>query len=136
MKVVSLEDYTVRVKPFSNEYEAMPDIKVGTVETVYTHPTTGEAFILVINQALIFGDKIQNSLLTPNQMRSNGVTVSDVPKQFDSSSAHAIIATVDDNGEKVTLPLRLRGVISFLDTEHPTACHADCMRITLTSNDV
>ena len=136
MKVVSLEDYTVRVKPFSNEYEAMPDIKVGTVETVYTHPTTGEAFILVINQALIFGDKIQNSLLTPNQMRSNGVTVSDVPKQFDSSSAHAIIATVDDNGEKVTLPLRLRGVISFLDTEHPTACHADCRRITLTSNDV
>ena len=80
IQVVSLEDYTVCVKTFSDEYEAMPDIKVGTAETVYTHPSTGEAYILVINQALIFGSKLQNSLLTPNQMRANGVTVCDVPK--------------------------------------------------------
>ena len=49
-------------------------------------------------------------------MRANGVTLSDVPKKFDRSSAHAIIPTVDDSGDKVPLIFRLREVISYLDT--------------------
>ena len=78
----------------------MPDIKIGTVEKVYTHPIIGKAFILAISQALIFGDRIHNFLLNSNQMRSHGFTVSDVTKKYYRSSAHAIIATVDDNGTK------------------------------------
>ena len=50
------------------------------MDTVYTHPTSGEAFILVFNQALIFGSRISNSLLTPNQIRAHGATVTDIPK--------------------------------------------------------
>ena len=86
----------------------MPGIKIGTFETVYAHPSTGDAFVLVINQGPIFGDRIHNSLLTPNQMRAHGATVSDVPKNFDRSSSYAVIATDDNSGDKVILPLRLR----------------------------
>ena len=84
----------------SDENEAMPDINVGTVEIVYTYPTSEEAFILVYNQALIFGDNISNSLLTPTQMRSHGATISDIPKQFNSSLPHTIIANIDDRMKK------------------------------------
>ena len=58
----------------------MPDIEVGTVETVCTYPITEEAFILVINQALIFEDKIHSYFLTPNQMISHGFTANNIPK--------------------------------------------------------
>ena len=44
MRVVSTEDYTLRLKPFLNEDQAMVDIKIGTVETLYTNPSTGENF--------------------------------------------------------------------------------------------
>ena len=54
MQVVSLMDHTVRVKPFSDEYEAIPDIKVGTVEIIYDRSTTDEDFILIINRSLMF----------------------------------------------------------------------------------
>ena len=50
MKDASLEDSTVHVKLFSDEYDAMPNIKVGTVETFYSHPTSGEALILVLTK--------------------------------------------------------------------------------------
>ena len=103
MQIVSTEYHTVCVKPFFNKYQHIPDINIGTVEMVYTHPSTG----------FIFEDNMINYLLTPNQMRSHGVIVSDAPKRFDCSSSHAIIATVGDSEYKVTLPLRLRGVISY-----------------------
>ena len=69
-------------KTFSDECAAMPNIKVGIVGTIYTNPTSGEAFISIINQSLIFGDKISSSLLTPIHMRPHGLTASDVPKKL------------------------------------------------------
>ena len=95
---------------FSNEYKVMPDIRRGKVETVYTHRSSGETYILVLNQALIFGNTIQHLLLTFNQMSAHGVTTCDVP------TFNRVI--FDDDGENATLPLRLRGVISFSDTGH------------------
>ena len=76
---------------FSNEYKVMPDIRRGKVETVYTHPSSGETCILVLNQALIFGNTIQHLLLTFNQMSDHGVTTCDVPKKFDSTYPHSIV---------------------------------------------
>ena len=69
-------------------------------------------------------------------MRAHGVIVNDVLKKFDRSSAHDIIATVDDGRDKATLILRITGVISCLNIEYPKECHADSRIIILTSSDV
>ena len=71
-------------------------------------------------------------------MRAHGITVSDIPKQFDSTLSHSIIANVDDGDELITLPLKLKlkGVISYLDIEHPRYQHINCRRATLTSNSI
>ena len=92
----------------------MPDMKIGTIETVHTHPSTRQNFVWILNQDLIFRDRIHSSIFTPNQMKAHRVIVSDVPKEFDRSSAHTIIATVDDRGDKVTLSLRLGGGVILL----------------------
>ena len=69
-------------------------------------------------------------------MRAYGVTGSDVPNTSDHSSAHTIIDTVDDGGDKVTLTFRIGKIISYLDTEHPREWHVGCRWIILTSSDV
>ena len=71
------------------------------------------------NQGLIFGDNISNFFLPPNQMRAHGVTFSNILKKFDSSLTHAVIDNVDDGDGQITLPLKLKGVISYLDKENP-----------------
>ena len=82
----------MNVKPFTDELSSVQEIEIGSGETAYTCHN-GETYILVINEGLIFGERLENTLLTPNQMRSNGITVEDTPKQFDRRSKHAIIWT-------------------------------------------
>ena len=97
-KVESTIGHTVRVKPFSDELGAFEEVPIGSVLTAYTHPSTGECFILRFNEALIFGDKLKSSLLNPNQIRAHGATVSDVPKQFDRNSTRSIVGIEEHKG--------------------------------------
>ena len=134
-KTLSLKHgITVRVKPFSDDLGTIEEVPIGTAATAYVHPKTGETIILVFNEALIFGDKLKSSLINPNQMRSHGVTVSDVPKQFDIKSTHSITG-LDERNVMVDLPLSLRGIISFLPTSFPTDQQLNtCRQIILTSS--
>jgi hypothetical protein len=93
-------------------------------------PGSGEVIILYIHEALYFGDRMSHMLLCPNQLRANGWTVQDVPKQFDAESAHAI---TDPSGH-LTMPLEMNGVISYLPMQLPTDKElADCDFYDLTS---
>ena len=57
-------------------------IPIITGATAYTCQESGQTYILVINEGLWLGPKMSHSLLNPNQMRYNGITVHDNP--FDS----------------------------------------------------
>jgi hypothetical protein len=72
--------------------------------------------MLVIHEALYFGDRLKESLLCPNQLRAAGILVQDSPIQFDSKSTHSL--TVPG---KLELLLEMYGVISHLRTRKPTA---------------
>jgi hypothetical protein len=113
--VLELTGEKVNVTPFSEHYAAVPDVPIATIVTVWEDPKNGEAWMLVIHEALYFGDKLTESLLCPNQLRAAGVIVNDTPKQFDASSSHSIIVV-----DKLEIPLQMHGVISYLDTRLPT----------------
>jgi hypothetical protein len=110
-------DTKVSVSPFSDSYEAIKDVPIAMVATAWNDPATGKVIVLYINEALYFRDKMSHTLLCPNQLRANGWTVQDVPKQFDAESAHAII---DPTGT-FRMPLEMSGVISYLPTRKLTA---------------
>ena len=94
----------------------MEDIPIVTVATAYDCPTTGRVFVLVINEALYFGDKMQHSLLCPNQLHANGLRVDDCPAQYNPQSSHSI--RIPENN--LVIPLTMRGVISGFLTRVPT----------------
>ena len=97
--VLELTGEKVNVKPFSDEYEAMEGIQVATIATAYDNEW-GETIILVMNEALYFGEALSHSLWCPNQLRANGLINEDTPKQFDNESTHSIMIPKS----KVTLP--------------------------------
>ena len=105
----------VNVYPFSDDLPAVKEIPIATALTIWESPKTGEVWGLVLHEALYFGDRLQGSLLCPNQIRAAGNKVDDVPIQFDAASRHSI--TVKD---KLELPMALHGLISFLSTRKPT----------------
>jgi hypothetical protein len=86
--------------------------------TAYTDQHTGQVFVLVINEALWFGDRLTNSLINPNQLRYAGVTVQDNP--FHKSEPIAI------HHEEVTVPLLLLdGTNLFIQSATPTQSEPD-----------
>ena len=71
------------MKPFDR-------ISIGTAAIAWTN-LSGQTYILRLNQALLFGDRLDHSLLCPNQPRFFGHKVDDVPVQFDRGSTHSIL---------------------------------------------
>ena len=112
---VSDEGRVVTVHGFSEELESVT-APVATVATLWDHPETGQPYILVMHEALYFGDRLGNSLLCPNQMRANGLRVEEVPRQFDPSSSHSI----HDPETNIRIPLFIEGVVSGFDSQKPT----------------
>ena len=76
--------------------------------------------ILVFHQSLYFGEKLNHSLLCPNQTRDNGNKVEDTPRQYDRSSSHGITIAADGKLPSLFMPLKMQGVISYIDTRKPT----------------
>ena len=79
MEIEHEDGRIVNVSAFSDEYEPRTNIRVSTVAYLWEDPATGKQYILIVHEALYFGDKLEHSLLNPNQIRDNGITVKDVP---------------------------------------------------------
>ena len=129
--VIEYTGKTCDVSPFSQAYDATKDVPIVKAVTAYDDPSTGETFILVMNQALYFGDQMENSLLCPNQMRAHGVVVDDVPIHLSKGdSTHSIFFP----SEKVRIPLDMHGCISYIPTRTPTKNEIEtCLWLELTS---
>ena len=113
--MVELTGEKVTVYPFSDNLPAVKEVPIATVLTIWESPDTGEVWALIVHEALYFGDRLQGSLLCPNQLRAAGNLVHDVPTQFDSSSRHSIVVP-----NQLEMPIELHGVISHLRTRQPT----------------
>ena len=126
-------EHKASVSPFIGEYSPIPDVPIASVATAWDDPKDGSTIILVIHEALYFGDRMPHSLLCPNQMRDSGIIVHDCPTVYDNNSSHSIIIPSAE-GADIELPLHMRGTISYLDTRRPTEAELlSCERFELTS---
>ena len=122
---------SVNVHSFTPEQSPLHEIKIGSAATAYACED-GEIVVLVVNQALLFGDRLPNSLINPNQLRAYGHVVEDTPRQFNSESTHSI-SILGEGG--FVIPLELKGVISCFISHKPTDHELEtCRRIVLTSD--
>ena len=105
------------VAGFSDSIGVLKEVPIVKAALAYDHPTTGDTIVLIINQALHFGDNIQHMLLNPNQIRAHGIEVDDVPKHLTGGkSTHSIFFPE----ARLRIPLQLHGVISYFTVRTPT----------------
>ena len=57
----------------------LQDVSIAMVATMWMHPQNGQPYILIINEALYFGDQVDVTMLNPNQLCMIGIIVEDVP---------------------------------------------------------
>jgi hypothetical protein len=115
--VLDLTGKVASVSSFcDSEFQALEDVPIATVATAFDCAVTGKTHVLIFSEAHYFGDRIKHSLLCPNQLRANGLTVHDCPRQYDPTSTHSIVVPESD----LQISLTLRGVISSFVTRVPS----------------
>ena len=77
--VLSYTGKQCEVSPYSSEYEAVWNVPVITGATVWTNATDGMAYLLIFHESLWMGDKLDHTLVNPNQLWASGVSVQDNP---------------------------------------------------------
>ena len=97
---------------------------------VYDDPRDGQSYLLVIHEALYFGDRMLHSLICPNQLQSFGIKVHDIFLQF-GAEKHCI----EVPEHNLSLPLEVDGTVSYLETRLLTQDEVESLgRIELSSD--
>ena len=66
------------MKVFHNSYESITNVPVGRSATSVVN-YDGTLYILILNEALLFGKYMDHSIINPNQINSFGIPVSNNP---------------------------------------------------------
>ena len=129
--MLELTGRTADVEAYSPEYPSKK-IPIATVATAYDCPNSGATYVLIINEALYFGDSLPFSLISPNQLRDNDVHVDERHRQHAPESIFGILIP----SEPLHIPFTLEGVIAGFDTRPPTQEELDdvTLHIELTSD--
>ena len=77
-RVISFTSEVCSVSPYLSEYDSITDIPICTAATA-VDMDSGETIILEFGQGIWFGDRLNHSLINPNQCRSHGISVCDDP---------------------------------------------------------
>ena len=108
-------------------YDGGPGRSLDMVDAAlyYLDPSTGDRWMLIINQALLVPD-LRHPLLCTNQLRMNDLRVNDEPKHLvlnPTEYHHAIAVKTPDGNEttsELVIPLALSGVFSYFEARKPT----------------
>ena len=108
------------VEAYSPDYPSK-QVPIATVATAYDCPTSGASYVLIINEALYFGDNLTFSLLCPNQLRDNGIHVDERHRSHASDSIFGIYIPTAN----LHIPFDLDGVIAGFHSRPPTDIELD-----------
>ena len=118
---------TADVYAYDKSIKPIEGVPIVSGATTWHDPRSGEAYIVIINEALYYGKKLDHSLLNPNQIRSYGIKVWDNP--FDQDRG-----TMIDVGNEISIPLQVQGTKIYWHSSAPTKEELErCPRIVLTS---
>ena len=105
---------------FSDSYNAKTDVQIVTACTAYQCPKTGQVYILVLNEALWFGNKggMDHTLLNPNQLGNYQIDIYNNP--FDRTKDLHI-----DTQSDLQIPLKTKETVIYVITWAPTRAEID-----------
>jgi hypothetical protein len=122
---------TADVSGFSDTLHTLRNVPIVTAAMAYDNPADCTTYILILGQAIYMGDKMQHSLICPNQLRARGLIVKDYPQHLSPRNRPSSYSIYEPN-EDIRLPLSLKGVTLYFTTRTPTTYEIEtCKRITL-----
>ena len=62
---------------YIKDIEPIVGVPIVSGATAWDDPVTGQTYILVINESLYYGNKMDHSLINPNPIRAHGIPLSD-----------------------------------------------------------
>jgi hypothetical protein len=115
------------VYPYSQEYGVVKDVPIVTGATVVQDQDTGETHIMLIIEGLWCGNRMNHSLINPNQLRHVPIEVCDNP--YGKRGMH-----ITDPITKISIPLLSKGTIIYADSHAPSEQELQtCHHVVLTS---
>ena len=125
--VLSMSSRTADVYPYDSSYSPIVNVPIVSGATAYDDDNTGETYILVFNESLYYGPKLDHSLLNPNQLRMHGLGFWDNP--FDTNHGLSI-----DTPCGLVIPLVAKGTKIAFRSRVPTRDELrSCIHIEMTS---
>ena len=110
-RVISFTSEVYRVSLYLSESDSKTDIPICTAATA-VDMDSGETIILEFGQGLWFGDRLNHSLINPNQCRSYGISVCDDPTDQNRDIGMEL-------PENYFLTLRMRGSTCYFESRSP-----------------
>jgi hypothetical protein len=119
------------VSGFNSEVGTVKEVPVAAAAAAWTDPETGFEHLLVFNQVLWFGSKMEHSLANPNQLRHFGVHVCDDP-----TGSERPFGTKLGDDDDLMAPFAMRGTTVSFPTRAPTEdeSHGGLPRIEVTDD--
>ena len=115
------------VSPYRDDYESIHNVPIVNAATAWQSHQTGQTYILVFNEALWMGDKMDHSLINPNQLRHYGTKVQDNP-----SSLLPLSIITEDN--EFCMEMSMNGTIVSFNSHTPSSKElSSCPHIHLSS---
>ena len=110
--IISYTSRTADVYPYDTSYKPIQNIPIVSGATAWTNADDHITYIFVINEALYYGNKLDHSLINPNQIKANAIDVHDNPFGNEPTSIHI------DGGP--IIPLIRNGTKIYFDSRTPT----------------
>jgi hypothetical protein len=133
--VLYYHNRTVSVAPFLDSFGTEDQVPIVTAAIAYDDPINAQTYVLIVHQALYFGDKLPHNLINPFQCRLNEVRINECARVLTNrpdDSSHSIEFTK----EQVKIPLRLNGIVSYFASRRPTLEeYHTCVRLQLTPDE-
>ena len=122
--------YTTRladVYPYDKSYKPIEGVPIVSGATAWDDTLTGQTYILVVNEALYYGTRLEHSLINPNQVRDFGIGFWDNP--YDPNRQLQI-----DVNDEISIRMRTSGTKIFFESRSPTDQELrECPHIEITS---
>ena len=141
-----IHDYDRPVTVYGYDGGRGRSLKIVDAVIGYVDPSTGDKWMLVLNQSLNVPG-LQHPLLCSNQLRCNDIRVNDEPKHMvpNPTEYHHSIAIKTPDGyeekDELIIPLSLSGVFSYFEAFKPTVEEWDgipenqCLHLTYDAPD-
>ena len=119
---------TADVYTYDKSYAPATNVPIVTGATAYDDPVSGMTYILLFNDALYYGEKMDHSLFNPNQICMYGIPVWDNP--FDRDRLFSIQVS-----DEVEIPLSSKGTKICFKSRSPTESELqNCPKLQMTSD--